>query len=161
MPWVPLSPHWVNWTFQLLGITRQTWHGPVPPCFSQEIHFSPDHWPLSSEMIVAMIHDFSLLKPCSFYKYLSYAPFISFATLAWKRALIVSAHILCTEMSCSQISCLGLINDTVAQFPWTKVCRIPWVHILAFVRSETWQSTAPNLSLHCLYFPFNLFLLPL
>lgn len=157
------SPDWINWVniFGLLGITRETRHGPVPPCLSQENHFSPAHWPVSSEMIVSLIHDFSLLKPCSFYKYLSYAPFISFAILAWKWALIVSAHILWAEMSCSQISCLGLINDTVAQFPWTKVCHIPWVHMLAFVWSEMWQSTAPNLSLHCLYFPFNLFLLPL
>ena len=156
------SPDWVNWVnpFEQLDITWQTEHVPVPPCLSQENHCSPAHRPLSPEVILSLSHDVSSVFTCSFYKYLSYAPFISFAILAWKCASIVSAHTIWAEMSCSQISRLGLINDTVAQFPQTKVCRIPRVHMLAFVRFEKWQSTTPNLSLHRLYFPFNLFLLP-
>lgn len=157
------SPDWVNWMnpFEQQDITWQIQHVPVPPCLSQESHCSPAHWPLSSEIMVSLIHDASLLFTCSFYKYLSYTPFISFAILALRWASIVSTHTIWAEMSCSQNYRLELINDTVAQFPWTKVCRIPQIRMLAFVQVEKWQSTTPNLSLHRLYFPFNLFLLPL
>lgn len=160
MLWVPhRESDWVNWgnTLEWLDTTWQTQHVPVLHCLSQENHCQP----LSPGMIVSFIHNASLLFACSLYKYLSYAPFISFAILAGKWASVVSAHTIWAEMSWSQISHLGLINDPVAQFPWTKVCRIPQVHMLAFAPFQKWQSTAPNLPLHRLYFPFNLFLLPL
>jgi len=77
---------------QQLDITWQIEHVPVPPCLSQENRCSPAHQPLSPEMIVSLIHVVNLLFTCSFYKDLSYAPFISFAIFGWKWASIVSAH---------------------------------------------------------------------